>query len=70
MINFAEINQSPFSLLNVVAFWQASDTKACAKKLSQILANNIDHGGRGISLTIYVGYCRSRHGNKYTKYEK
>ena len=27
------------------------------QKLSQILANNIDNGGRGIGLRIYVRYC-------------
>ena len=36
---------SPFPLLNVAEDWQSSDNKACAKKLSQILANNIDHKG-------------------------
>ena len=47
----------PFILLNVVVYWQSSNTEACAKKLSQILANNTDNGGRGIGLTIYVWYC-------------
>ena len=46
-----------FPLLNVAAYWQGSYTEACANKLSQILANNIDHGGRGIGLRIYVRYC-------------
>ena len=44
----------PFLLLNVATYWQSSHTKACAKKLSQILANNIDHGRRGIGLTTYL----------------
>ena len=48
----------PFPLLNVAAYWQSSDSGACVKKLFQILANNIDHGGRGIDLRIYVRYCR------------
>ena len=48
----------PFPLLNVAAYWQSSDTEACAKKLSQIPANNVDNGGRGIGLRIYVRYCR------------
>ena len=39
------------------ACWKNSKTEACARKLPQILANNIDHGGRGISLRIYVWYC-------------
>ena len=32
-------------------------TKACAKKLSQILTNNIDNGGRGLAPRIYARYC-------------
>ena len=48
----------PSPLLNVAEYWQSSDTETCVKKLSQILANNIDNGGRGISLRIYVRYCR------------
>ena len=44
-------------LLNVVVYWKSSNTEACAKKLSQILANNIDNGVRGIGLRIYVRYC-------------
>ena len=47
-----------FPLLNVAAYWQSSDTKACAKKLSHILANKINHGGRGIGLRVYVRHCR------------
>ena len=43
-----------FPLLNVAVNWQSSDTEACANKLSQILANNIDHGEREIK--IYVRY--------------
>ena len=48
----------PFPLLNVAIYWQSSNTKACTKKLSQILANNINNGGRGIGLRIYGRYCR------------
>ena len=47
----------PSSLLNVVVYLQSSSTEACAKKLSQILANNIDNERRGIGLRIYVRYC-------------
>ena len=47
MVHVAEIDHVPFSLLNVAAYWQSSNAEACAKKLSQILANNIDHGGKG-----------------------
>ena len=48
-----------FPLINVAVYWQSSDTEACAKKLSQILANNINNGGTGIGLRIYVRYCGS-----------
>ena len=48
----------PSPLLNVAVYWQSSDTETCVKKLSQILANNIDNGGRGIGLRIYVRCCR------------
>ena len=47
----------PSPLLNVAVYWQSSNTEACAKKLSQIIANNIDNGGREIGLRIYVRYC-------------
>ena len=51
-------NKSGTSPLFIVAVYcQSSNTKACAKKLSHILANNIENGGRGIGLTIYGGYC-------------
>ena len=48
----------PFPLLNVAAYWKSSNTETCAKNLSQILANNIDNGGREIGLRIYMTYCR------------
>ena len=41
-------------LLNVASYRKSSNAKACAKKLSQILANNIDNGWREIGLRIYV----------------
>ena len=47
----------PFPPLSVAGYWKSSNTKAFAKKLSRILANNIDHGGKGIDLRIYVRYC-------------
>ena len=47
----------PFPLLNVRIYWQSSDTEACAKKLSQMLGNNIDNWVRGTGLRIYVRYC-------------
>ena len=48
----------PLPLLDVAVYWYSSNTKACAMKLSQIFANNIDNGGRAIGLRIYVRYCR------------
>ena len=36
---------------------QSSNTESCAKRLCQILANNIYHGGRVIGLRIYKRYC-------------
>ena len=56
MVHFAEINLG-LPLLNVAEYWKSSNTEACAQKLSQILASNIDHGGRAIGLRIYVRYC-------------
>ena len=32
---------APSPLLNVAAYWQSTNTEACTKKLSQILANNV-----------------------------
>ena len=59
MVHFAEINQapSPYSVLQHWC-WKSSNTEACANRLSQILANSIDNGERGIGLRIYVRYCR------------
>ena len=37
-----------FSLLNVEAYWESSNTEVCTKELSQILANDIDGGRRGL----------------------
>ena len=47
---------------NFWKFWHGplyrnNSGEACARKLAQILGNNIDHGGRGIGLRIYVSYC-------------
>ena len=50
----------PSPLLHVAAYWQSSNTKACAKKLSQLLTNNIDDWGRRVGLRIYVRYCRKK----------
>ena len=59
MVHFPEINQGPPPLLNVAEYWQSSDTETCVKKLSQIRANNIDNGGKGIGLRTYVRCSRS-----------
>ena len=52
MVHFAEINHvpSPYSILQDIGRVETT------KKLSQILANNIDNGGRGTGLRIYVRY--------------
>ena len=34
-------------LLNVAGYWKSSNTEACVKILSQIIANSIDNGGEG-----------------------
>ena len=47
----------PSPLLNLAAYEKSSNIKACAKELSQTLANNSDNGVRGIDLRIYVRYC-------------
>ena len=62
MDHFTEINLAPPSppLLNVVAHRKSSNTKAYAKNVSQILANNTNNGGKRISLRICVKYCSFR----------
>ena len=35
-------------LLNVAGYWKSSNTEACVKTLSQIIANSIDNGGGGL----------------------
>ena len=55
---------SPFLLLNVTAYWQSSNSEACAKKLPQIVANNVDNGGRGIGLKVYVRFDDYLHWQK------
>ena len=47
-----------FPLLNVAGYWKSNNIEACTKKLSQILANNIDHWRKEIGLRIYARYCR------------
>ena len=61
MAHFPEINQvpSPYSMLQDVGRVATLGTsKACAKKLSQIIANNVNNRGREIGLRIYVRYYR------------
>ena len=57
MVHFTEINQilCPYSMLQDVG--REATPKLAKKKLSQILANNIDNGVRGAGLRIYVRYC-------------
>ena len=46
---------------NIAAHWKSRNSEACAKKQSQIHANNINNGGEGgrrIGLRNYVRYCR------------
>ena len=58
MIHFAGISlvHTPI-LLNASACWESSNTEACAKKLPQILANNIENGAKEMDLKIYVKHC-------------
>ena len=58
MVHFSEKKTDSSTLLNVAGCWKKSNAKACNNKLSQILANNIDNGGKGVGLRIYVRYCR------------
>ena len=46
--SFCRNKSGPSPLLNVAVYWKSSNTKACAKKLSHILANNIENWGRGL----------------------
>ena len=45
MVHFEEINQASPST-QYCSILESSNTEACAKTLLQILANNIDNGGR------------------------
>ena len=38
----------PCPLLNVASYWKSNNTEACANKLPQTLASNIDNGGEGL----------------------
>ena len=46
---------APSPLLNVAAYCQSSNIEACAKKLSRVLANNIEYGGRGFVSELVWG---------------
>ena len=37
-----------FSLRNVVTYWKSSNSEACSKKRSQLIASKIDNGGGGL----------------------
>ena len=56
MVYFAEVNQSPtpYSMLQHIG---AVPNQKLVPRLSQILANNIDNGTRGIGLRIYKRFC-------------
>ena len=44
-------------MLNLAAYWKSSNTETCAKKLSQIFANNNNNGynwRQDIGLRIYM----------------
>lgn len=51
--NFCTFKSSP-SLLSVVVCLRSSITEACAKKLFQIIASNIDNGEKAIGLEILL----------------
>ena len=57
MAYFAEINQAPPAYPMLQYIGRVAIVKLEPKKLSQILANNIDNVGRGIGLRIYLRYC-------------
>ena len=57
-------------LINDAACWNCSNTEACAKKWSRILANNTDNGRRGIGLRIYVRYCLKKWMKNKSWFEK
>ena len=39
-------------LLNVAAYWKSSNTDVCARRLSQILTNNIDNEGKSTAQNL------------------
>ena len=53
----AEINQAPFPYTMLQHIGRVATPELVPRNKSQILANNIDHGGRRIGLGIYVRYC-------------
>ena len=56
MVYFAEVNQAPtpYSMLQHIG---GVPNQKLVPRLSQILANNIDNGTRGIGLRIYKRFC-------------
>ena len=70
MDHFTEINQAPSPYSMFAAYRQSSNNEFCAKKLSQIFANNIDNGGRGIGLRICVRYCLKKFMKNKTEFGK
>ena len=55
IVHFCRNKLGPSPLLNVAQYWKSSNTEACAKKLSQILANNIDIGVGGLVSEFMLG---------------
>ena len=54
----------PFPLLNVAAYWNTSNPEDCAKKLFQILVNNIAHAEFMRGIVVLIGknkmtYCKT-----------
>ena len=70
MVHFAEINQGPSPYSFFTAYWKSSNTKACVKNLSHILASNIDNGGKEIGLKIYVRYCLKKQMKNKRRFRK
>ena len=48
MVHFTEINQDPPHYPMSQYIGESSNTKSCAKKLSEILGNNNDNEGAGL----------------------
>ena len=56
LLNGSLRRNRPLAPISRYSISQTFNTEACAKELCQILAKNIDNGGRGIGLRIFVRY--------------